>query len=138
MAVGASIEASGGRSPPALRDLALERLDFGSRAPQLQHAPVREQEHAISTDEIASDTRKAVTGRGPREMCSAFFTRKSVPTRVTAGPSSSSSMARRRLYFARRSPRHAEPVLMRPALTATARSAIVSSRLHPIGARKSR
>src|ERR1700693_3259829 len=52
------------------------------------------------------------------------------PAKTPAG-ASSSSISRRRLYFASRSPRQAEPVLIRPALTATARSAIESSEVSP-------
>ena len=40
-------------------------------------------------------------------------------------------MRRRRLYFAIRSERQSEPVLMKPAFVATARSAIVVSSVSP-------
>src|SRR4051812_41669007 len=48
-----------------------------------------------------------------------------------AAPPSSSSMRSNWLYFATRSVRLAEPVLIWPALVATARSAIVTSSVSP-------
>lgn len=53
-----------------------------------------------------------------------------VPANFALSPSSS-SMARRRLYFAMRSPRQAEPVLIWPTPVATAKSAIVVSSVSP-------
>ena len=53
------------------------------------------------------------------------------PAKRAMGPSSS-SMRRSWLYFATRSVRDAEPVLIWPQLVATARSAIVTSSVSPL------
>ena len=50
---------------------------------------------------------------------------------VDRGVPSSASISSRRLYFATRSDRAGAPVLMRPELVATARSAIVVSSVSP-------
>src|ERR1700693_421035 len=52
------------------------------------------------------------------------------PAKTPAG-ASSSSISRRRLYFASRSPRQAEPVLIQPALTAAARAGVHSAEVSP-------
>ena len=52
------------------------------------------------------------------------------PAKTTSGPSSS-SIRNNRLYFASRSDRATEPILICPAAVATARSAIVVSSVSP-------
>ena len=74
--------------------------------------------------------------RGVAALCAAALVAASAdaaipqPNKIARAPSSA-SIASRRLYFATRSERESEPVLIWPQPVATARSAMVESSVSP-------
>src|SRR5262249_11263408 len=117
----------------AVGDPAVELVDLGFRLLQLERPPVVEQDD--SQDHGGDGERHEERDERPgilRRLRRSSHDRENAapPAKTPAGPRSS-SISSRRLYLARRSPRHAEPVLIRPALTATERSAIESSEVSP-------
>ena len=108
------------------RDLALEALDLVLHAARRGPGSGRRKPRMASSDDRAERGQRAargrLTGRGSANTAR--------PGHTAAGPSSS-SMRRSWLYFAVRSPRASEPVLIWPAFTPTARSAMKVSSVSP-------
>src|SRR5262249_18602631 len=113
-------------------DLQVELTHFLSNLLQLQDAAVGNQQQA--QDQRRRSERHEESGERPRTggrgWCFIHRPKAFAPGKRLSPPRSS-SISRSRLYLARRSLRLAEPVLMSPELTATARSAIESSHVSP-------
>src|SRR6266545_876547 len=113
-------------------NLLVELLDLGARLLQLEDPAIRDEQEteqhrrSRERDEERHDGARAPRGRRHGAHAGNTSRPANRPT-----PARSSSISSSRLYFASRSPRQAEPVLIRPALTATARSAIESSGVSP-------
>src|SRR5205085_9711374 len=102
-----------------MREVGPRHVHPGAR--QLQDRLPRRRRRAERADDPRAAHRKAQPARRRATSCPGYL----------AASSSSSSMRSRRLYLATRSLRDGAPVLICPALTATARSAIEVSSVSP-------
>src|SRR5687767_9837018 len=120
--------------PALLCDLPVELLHVGLRLPKLEDSAVRRQERAEEDrrhgegDEKGLERLRLAGGLGAGTRGHEGTAPRPAKTPVSARSSSISSS---RLYLESRSLRDADPVLIRPLLTATARSAIESSHVSP-------